>query len=83
MAEIRGSEPIEQAKATAAVLALLVEEHEARTDEKHEPRKTEVVLAGAGLTASEIAGLMGKNKDAVAKAITRGRAKKGGKRGRK
>lgn len=65
---------LDQAKATAGVLALLADERERQTDEKHEPRRTEVLLAGAGLTAPEIASLLGKNRDAVAKAITRGRA---------
>jgi DNA-directed RNA polymerase specialized sigma24 family protein len=67
---------LDQAKATAGVLALLADERERRTDENHEPRRTESVLAGAGLTAPEIAALLGKNKDAVAKAITRGRTAK-------
>jgi DNA-directed RNA polymerase specialized sigma24 family protein len=63
-------------KSSAALLALQIEEREVRLDEKHLPRKTEVVLAGAGLTAPEIAVLMGKEKGAVAKAISRGRAKR-------
>lgn len=83
MARANKPEPLDQATATAAMLALLVEDQASRTDEKHQPRKTEVLLAAAGLTAPQIAGLMGKNKDAVAKAITRGRAKGKPKRGRR
>lgn len=63
-------------KSSAGLLALQVEEREVRLDEKHLPRKTELVLSGAGLNAQEIAALMGKEKGAVAKAITRGRAKR-------
>jgi DNA-directed RNA polymerase specialized sigma24 family protein len=63
-------------KSAAGSLALQIEERERRLDEKHLPRKTEVVLAGAGLTSAEIAALMGKEKGAVAKAITRSRAKR-------
>ena len=78
MAQPKRQQPLEldQAKATAGVLALLADERERRTDEKHEPRRTESVLVGAGLTAPEIAALLGKNRDAVAKAITRGRTPK-------
>jgi DNA-directed RNA polymerase specialized sigma24 family protein len=73
-----GPPELDQAKVTAAVLALLAEDRETRIDDKHEPRKTEAVLAGAGLTSTEIAHLLGKNQGAVAKTITRSRAKKKG-----
>jgi DNA-directed RNA polymerase specialized sigma24 family protein len=78
MATTKKNAPLEldQAKGTAGVLALLADERERRTDEKHELRRTEVVLAGAGLTPAEIASLLGKNRDAVAKAISRGRTAK-------
>jgi DNA-directed RNA polymerase specialized sigma24 family protein len=62
-------------KAAAGSLALQIEEREVRLDEKHLPRKTEVVLAGAGLSAPEISALMGKERGAVAKAISRGKRK--------
>lgn len=78
MAQPKRQQPLEldQAKATAGVLALLADERERRTDDQHEPRRTELVLSDAGLTAPEIAALLGKNRDAVAKAITRGRTPK-------
>jgi len=65
-----------QDKALAGVLAILVAEREERltgTDEKSKPAKTEVLLANAGLSPSEIAQLMGKNFEAVRKTIQRGR----------
>jgi DNA-directed RNA polymerase specialized sigma24 family protein len=70
------STTLDQEKVLAGVLALLVAEREERLngiDGKKQPVKTEVLLAGAGLTAPEIAQLMGKNLEAVRKAIQRGR----------
>jgi DNA-directed RNA polymerase specialized sigma24 family protein len=63
-------------KAMAGVLALLVAEREDRlngSDQKYKPAKTEVLLSSAGLTAVEIALIMGKTAGAVQKAIERGR----------
>jgi DNA-directed RNA polymerase specialized sigma24 family protein len=60
-------------KALAGMLALLVAEREERLGDEKDARKTESVLASAGLTANEIAALMGKKVDAVRKAIQRGR----------
>jgi DNA-directed RNA polymerase specialized sigma24 family protein len=63
-------------KVMAGVLAILVAEREERlngADEKNKPPKTEVLLANAGLSANEIAQVMGKNIDGVRKAIQRGR----------
>jgi DNA-directed RNA polymerase specialized sigma24 family protein len=63
-------------KTAAAVLAILVAEREERLngpDEKNKPAKTEVLLANAGLSANEVAQIMGKNLEAVRKAIQRGR----------
>jgi DNA-directed RNA polymerase specialized sigma24 family protein len=60
-------------KALVGMLALLVAEREDRLSDDKDVRKTEVVLASAGLTANEIAALMGKKVDAVRKAIQRGR----------
>lgn len=65
-----------QEKVLAGVLAILVAEREERlngADEKNKPAKTELLLANAGLSPNEIAQLMGKNLDAVRKAIQRGR----------
>jgi hypothetical protein len=68
------SEPLDQGKALNAVLALLVAQRDERIGTNGaEPRKTEVILASAGLNASEIAPLVGKKYDAVAKTIQRGR----------
>jgi DNA-directed RNA polymerase specialized sigma24 family protein len=60
----------------AGVLALLVAEREDRlngSEQKYKPAKTEVVLSSAGLSATEIALIMGKTTAAVQKAIQRGR----------
>lgn len=64
---------LEQDKALAGVLGLLVAEREERLSDKKDPRKTEVVLADAGLAIGDIAKLMGKKYDAVKMAIRRGR----------
>lgn len=63
-------------KALSAMLALLIAEREERlasSPNGHGARKTEVILAAGGLSPAEIAPLMGKNLDAVRKAIQRGR----------
>jgi hypothetical protein len=60
----------------AGVLALLVDEREARVGEKYQARKTEVLLADAGLAYGEIAVLLGKDYHAVRMAITRARRSK-------
>jgi DNA-directed RNA polymerase specialized sigma24 family protein len=63
-------------KVMAGVLALLVAEREDRlneADQKYKPAKTEVILSTAGLSAGEIALLVGKTPGAVQKAIERGR----------
>lgn len=68
--------PPDEAKTMAGVLAILVAEREERlngTDEKNKPAKTEVLLSNAGLSANEIAQVMGKTLAAVQKAIQRGR----------
>jgi DNA-directed RNA polymerase specialized sigma24 family protein len=59
----------------AGVLALLVAEREERLLEGGQPRKTEAILASAGLLPTQIASLTGKNPDAVRKAIQRSRTK--------
>jgi DNA-directed RNA polymerase specialized sigma24 family protein len=67
-------EPLDQGKALNAVLALLVAQRQERNGTNGaEPRKTEMILASAGLNATEIAPLVGKKYDAVVKAIQRGR----------
>jgi DNA-directed RNA polymerase specialized sigma24 family protein len=74
MTKVNTDSPLTGDKALAGMLALLVAEREERLDDDKAPRKTEVVLASAGLTANEIAALVGKNVDAVRKAIQRGRS---------
>ena len=59
--------------AMAGVLALLVDEREERTKDSKEARKTELILAEAGLTPDDIAAVMDKNVGAVRKTIQRGR----------
>lgn len=67
-------QPLSLDKSMAAVLAMLVADREDRLAENgKEPRKTELVLATVGMQASEIAPLVGKNVEAVRKAIQRGR----------
>lgn len=76
MATRKGSPaPVDQEKALAGILALLVAEREERlngVDEARKAIKTELLLAGAGLGAPEIARLVEKNVEAVRKAIQRG-----------
>jgi DNA-directed RNA polymerase specialized sigma24 family protein len=68
---------ITQDKAIRGVLAMLVAEREDRlAAEDADQRKTEAVLATAGLTANEIAPFVGKSTEAVAKAIQRARLPK-------
>jgi DNA-directed RNA polymerase specialized sigma24 family protein len=71
-----GNDARDSGKLLAGLLAILVADREDRlntSDQKYRPAKTEVVLASAGLSASEIASLMGKTSAAVQKAIQRGR----------
>ncbi len=68
--------PPGETKVMAGVLALLVAEREDRlnaSDQKYKPANTEVLLSSAGLSANDIAQVMGKNATAVQKAIQRGR----------
>lgn len=68
---------LDQDRAINAVLALLVADREERlAGDGAEPRKSEVVLASVGLTANEIAPLVGKSTDAVTKSIQRARQPK-------
>jgi DNA-directed RNA polymerase specialized sigma24 family protein len=60
-----------------AILALMVDEREARPASDRE-RRTEVLLASAGLGASEIAELTGKQPGAVRMALSRARRTAGG-----
>ena len=77
MAAKAKNQALDQDKAINAVLALLVADREERlAGDGAEPRKSEVVLASVGLTANEIAPLVGKSTDAVTKTIQRARQPK-------
>lgn len=60
----------------AGILSLLIDERNERTRNDRDAVRTEVLLAGAGLSIEEIAAVTGRNYDAVRMAISRGRAKK-------
>jgi DNA-directed RNA polymerase specialized sigma24 family protein len=60
--------------ALMGVLALLVEEREQRIENDRDAIKTELVLSRVGMSSDDIAAIMGKNRDAVRKAISRARA---------
>lgn len=57
----------------AGILALLIDERTSRIGDDTAATKTEILLAAAGLSARDIASLLGKNYDAVAKTIQRGK----------
>jgi DNA-directed RNA polymerase specialized sigma24 family protein len=61
--------------AMAGVLALLVDERDERAKDNKEARKTELILAEAGLSPDDIATVMDKNVGAVRKTIQRGRGR--------
>jgi DNA-directed RNA polymerase specialized sigma24 family protein len=62
------------ATALAGILALLAEEREVRVADDKLAKKTEVVLADAGLSNEEIAAVTGKKPGAVRMAIRRARS---------
>lgn len=64
----------------AALVALLADQRE-HDKERVMHRKTELLLADAGLTPSQIASLLGKKTDAVRKAVSRARAVSTGRAG--
>jgi hypothetical protein len=61
--------------ALGGILALLIDEREERTIDRKDVAKTEILLAGAGLSIDEIAAVTGRSYDAVRMAISRGRKK--------
>jgi hypothetical protein len=65
--------PMDQAM--AGILALLVAEREDRLNPPDFPRKTEVILAAAGLAIGPIALLTGKTYEAVQKGLSRAKLK--------
>jgi hypothetical protein len=62
---------IEESKAMAGILALLIEEREERLAGNKEATKIEVLLARIGFSNEDIAAVTGKKADAVRKVIER------------
>jgi hypothetical protein len=58
-------------RSMAGILAVLATERDDRLNSPSAPRKTEMVLAGAGLAIGEIAMVTGKSYDAVKKSLLR------------
>lgn len=59
--------------ALAGILALLVDDREARIKDDRDATKTEVLLDNAGLSLDDIAAVMGKKYDAVRVSLNRSR----------
>ena len=76
---------IELNQVMLGLLAIHIAEREERIDGDGSPRRTEVVLADAGLTLAEIAALTGKNYDTVKTTVRRARQRsaQGSGRGRR
>lgn len=53
------------------ILALLAAERDERQDDTAKARRTEVILAAAGMSAGEIGKVLGKSRDAVRMTIAR------------
>jgi DNA-directed RNA polymerase specialized sigma24 family protein len=70
----QGDAEVSSEAVMTGILALLVDDRERRITGDKDARKTEVLLADAGLPAPEIASLMGKNTGAVRMAIQRARS---------
>lgn len=75
MAEASGTDDL-----LRAIVALLADERDRRTQDDASARKTEVLLADAGLSSQLIAQLIGKQPDAVRKAISRAKQSRPGSR---
>lgn len=72
---VRERHQIPSESALAGILALLVEEREARVEDDRSARKIEPLLADAGLSIEDIVAVTGKKPDAVRKSIQRDRAR--------
>ena len=72
--------PLTVEQSLSGILAVLVAEREEHLQDSTEPRKTEAILAAAGLQAAQIGSLAGKKTDAVRKTIQRSREAKKKKR---
>jgi hypothetical protein len=67
----KGRAAISLETALVGILAVLVDEREARIGDGYEATKTDVLLSNAGLSYDEIAALLNKKKDAVRMTVTR------------
>jgi DNA-directed RNA polymerase specialized sigma24 family protein len=74
-----GGDNLTNEQVMAGILGLLAAEREDRLAQKDNPkaeiRKTEVVLADAGLTSAQIGKILDKKPNSVTKTISRARAK--------
>lgn len=69
----RSPEPLPLDTSLSGILALLADDRQQRVEGDASARKTEVLLADAGLSAEQIAPLLGKSSGAIAKSIQRAR----------
>ena len=76
MAENRGSAVLAVEQVMAGILAMLIAEREDRLaalggNGSKDPKRTELILSDAGLSIQQIAGLLGKKSNTVAKTLSR------------
>jgi DNA-directed RNA polymerase specialized sigma24 family protein len=69
------SEPTRQERLLAGLVALLAAERDERLDHRIDERRSEVLLADAGLSISEIADVLGRSPEAVKSTVRRHRAR--------
>lgn len=67
--------PIDLEVALVGLLALAIADREELMRDRPEARKSEVILSNAGMDATQIARLVGKNVEAVRKTIQRARSR--------
>ena len=68
--------PNRQERLLAALVALLAAERDERLDHRIDERRSEVVLADAGMSIAEIAQVLGRSPEAVKSAVRRQRSKR-------
>ena len=71
--EDRAASELSLDRAMVGILAILIADREDRLTNSDDPRRTEVVLADAGMSLSEIVMLTGKKYEAVKTTIRRAR----------